>query len=211
MTHHHPTLDEQPRILRYTRHLPNSLILCSTRTSRPSLLVRTVRLLPSRVLLPVRAGDELRVEEHAPDGVEGDGEEVVEEKQRFGSEGREEGDGASDGLTAKLKVFEAAGAEDFEVVVYERRNRKRGGLERDRQEETGRCKRTISTEEIVESDGEDVDDGGEVLSLPVPALDGRSVDVPVVKVGQSRRRRKDASEMDAVVESDRHSSCEGLM
>jgi len=76
--------------------------------------------------------DPLRMHEHAPDGVEGDHEEVGEEEEGFGSEGGKERDGSGNGLTSELEVLEASGLEDFEVGVCWTKN------ERQREKELAR-------------------------------------------------------------------------
>lgn len=55
--------------------------------------------------------------EHAPDGVEGDREEVVRQQERFRCESREERDGPSQSLSAELEVLEASLTQDGEVLV----------------------------------------------------------------------------------------------
>lgn len=158
--------------------------------------------------------------EHAPDGVEGDQEEVAEEEEGFGSEGREEGDGSGDGLTTEFEVLEASGLEDFEVGVLEKE--KRGEEEREsvperakgeeetltRREKKRRQELTVGSEKIVEGDRERVDDGGKVLPLPVPSLNSRSVGGPVLEVGEFEGGRENSGKVKAVVEGDGHSSCE---
>ena len=52
-----------------------------------------------------------------PDGVEGDGEEVIEEDERLPDDAREQADRPVDARAAGLEVAEAAELEDFELRV----------------------------------------------------------------------------------------------
>jgi len=57
--------------------------------------------------------------DHAqPDGVEGDGEEVVEEHKGLSDDARQQANGAVDASAAELEVAEAAELEGFQVGVW---------------------------------------------------------------------------------------------
>lgn len=77
--------------------------------------------------------------------------------------------------------------------------------------ETQRKKRrkrklTVGGEEIVKCDGEHVDDDREVFTLPVPFPKGRCDLVPVLQIRKRTRGSEDLCQMDAIVESDGHST-----